>query len=91
VPAAIDAAAVAAMSPEDRERIINGMVERLARRLASDGRDAKGWMMLIRAYQMLGRREDAERAVKDARRGLEGDAAALSGVDGLAKELGLGG
>lgn len=90
-PAGVDAAAVAAMTPEERTRFVNGMVERLAKRLAGNGRDAEGWMMLIRAYQMLGRKADAEQALKDARRGLEGDSAALSGVDGLARELGLGG
>lgn len=84
------AADIQAMPQAEREAAIATMVERLALRLKSDAKDVKGWMMLIRSYQMLGRKEDAQKALGDARRGLEGDAAAISQVDGLAKELGLG-
>src|SRR5262249_39223482 len=47
--------------PADNE-MIRGMVERLAARLRQDGSDVNGWIMLVRSYLVLGRRERAEAA-----------------------------
>jgi cytochrome c-type biogenesis protein CcmH len=73
-----------------RQEMITAMVEGLARRLAADGRDLAGWQRLLRAYVVLGRRQDASRALADARRALAGDAGSLAVLDSFALALGLG-
>ena len=55
-----------------------------------DGRDLAGWQKLIRAYAVLGRRNDAESALGDARRNFAGNTASLGELDALAKSLGIG-
>ena len=85
-----DAEAVSAMSPEERQAFIGRMVDGLAARLKTDGTDAAGWLKLIRAYQVLGRRDDANKALSDARVGLKSDKAGLARVEDLARQLGLG-
>jgi cytochrome c-type biogenesis protein CcmH len=83
-------AAVMAMSPEERQAFIARMVDGLAARLQADGSDASGWLKLIRAYQVLGRRDDAVKALSDARIKLKGDEVGLARVEDLARQLGLG-
>jgi cytochrome c-type biogenesis protein CcmH len=85
-----DAAAVGAMTPEERQAFITRMVDGLATRLKADGSDAAGWLKLIRAYKVLGRRDDAVKALSDARTNLKGDQAGLARVEELARELGFG-
>jgi cytochrome c-type biogenesis protein CcmH len=89
-PSAPDAASVEAMSPEERQAFIGRMVDGLAARLKADGSDAAGWVKLIRAYQVLGRRDDAVKALSDARTKLKGDEVGLARVEDLARQLGLG-
>ena len=78
------------MNPEERQAFIGRMVDGLAARLKTDGTDAAGWLKLIRAYQVLGRRDDANKALSDARVGLKSDKAGLARVEDLARQLGLG-
>jgi cytochrome c-type biogenesis protein CcmH len=85
-----NASAVAAMTPEERQAFITRMVDGLAARLKSDGSDSAGWLKLIRAYQVLGRRDDAMKALSDARTNLKGDQVGLARVEDLARELKLG-
>ena len=62
-PDAETMAAAAEMSDEDRAAMIEGMVEGLAGRLAEEPGNAAGWQRLARAYEVLGRPEDAARAM----------------------------
>ena len=78
------------MSPEERQAFIGRMVDGLAARLKADGTDAAGWLKLIRAYDVLGRRDDAIKALNDARTGLKNDKGGLASVEDLARQLGLG-
>jgi cytochrome c-type biogenesis protein CcmH len=78
------------MNPEERQAFIERMVDGLAARLKADGTDAGGWLKLIRAYHVLGRRNDAIKAVSDAKAGLKGDQTGLARVEDLARQLGLG-
>jgi cytochrome c-type biogenesis protein CcmH len=78
---------LAKMSPADREKFITSMVEGLASRLKTDGKDLPGWLRLIRAYAVLGREDDANAAMAEARRNFDGDANALGEIDALAKSL----
>lgn len=82
---------IMAMTPDQREAKINEMVEGLAARLKTDAKDLSGWQRLIRAYQALGRKDEALKAVSDARAGLAGDAASLQQLDEWVKQLGLAG
>ena len=90
-PGASDVAAAARMAPAERTQMIEGMVARLAQRMATNGSDVEGWLRLIRAYSVLGERDKALAAAASARSALAGDNASLRRVGELAKELGLDG
>jgi cytochrome c-type biogenesis protein CcmH len=89
-PTAADMEAAAGLSPEQRQQMITGMVEGLAQRLKSDGKNLAGWKRLLKAYTVLGRHDEARAALAEARRNFQGDARALSALSGLAATLGLG-
>lgn len=76
-------------APADQQAMIEGMVARLAARLAADGRDPAGWVQLMRSYMVLGRQEDAMKALEDARQALAGDAKGLEEINGAAAGLGV--
>jgi cytochrome c-type biogenesis protein CcmH len=61
-PSAQDVAAAQAMSPEQRQAIIRGMVDRLAARLEQNPDDKEGWTRLARAYDVLGETDKAQAA-----------------------------
>jgi cytochrome c-type biogenesis protein CcmH len=65
-PSADQMEAAAAMSPEDRQAMIRGMVDNLAARLAANPRDAEGWVRLMRARMVLGEPAAAAGALRDA-------------------------
>jgi cytochrome c-type biogenesis protein CcmH len=88
-PSAEDVAAAEKLSPQDRAKMIAGMVDGLAERLRRDGRDLAGWQRLINAYAVLGRNQDARTALADARKSFPADAAAQAALAALAKTLGL--
>jgi cytochrome c-type biogenesis protein CcmH len=90
-PSADDVAAAGEMSPEQRNMMVRGMVSRLAERLRQDGTDVEGWLRLLRAYMVLGDKEQARAAADDARRALASDPDKLRRVDELVKGLGLEG
>ena len=88
-PNADDVAAASEMSPEQRNTMVRGMVSRLAERLKQDGTDVEGWLRLLRAYMVLGDKEQARAAAAEARRALASDPEKLRRVDELIKGLGL--
>lgn len=53
-PTAEQVEAAQAMSPQDKEAMIEGMVSSLAARLKTEPNDPDGWMMLGRSYGVLG-------------------------------------
>ena len=65
-PDAADLQAMAALDPEERRALIEGMVARLADRLDEDPSDLEGWGRLLRAYQVMGRLRDAHKAFETA-------------------------
>ncbi len=71
----------------DKSKMIRGMVDRLAARLAENKADLQGWLMLIRSYAVLKETGKAEAAIATAREQFASDAGALAQVDGLMKEL----
>ena len=90
-PSADDVAAAAEMSPEQRNTMVRSMVSRLAERLKQEGSDVEGWLRLLRAYMVLGDKEQARAAADDARRALSSEPDKLKRVDELIKGLGLEG
>ena len=58
-PEASQVAAAAEMAPAERSQMIEGMVARLAQRMAENGSDVDGWLRLIKAYLVLGERDKA--------------------------------
>lgn len=89
-PSADDMAAAAQMTPDQRTAMIQSMVDGLAARLKSNGNDLGGWLQLVRAYTVMGRRGDALAALTAARRQFEGQGASIGELDALARSLGLG-
>ncbi len=81
-----DAAAI----PEAQRPMIEGMVNRLATRLASNGGGVDEWSRLIRAYTVLHEADKAKAALMSARKALAPDANAVASLDALARDLGLG-
>jgi cytochrome c-type biogenesis protein CcmH len=61
-PTASDMKAAAGMSEADRSAMIEGMVSQLAARLKDNPDDLEGWRRLARAYDVLGRGDEAARA-----------------------------
>jgi cytochrome c-type biogenesis protein CcmH len=90
-PATGAAGAIAALPAEAQQKAIRDMVEQLAQRLSQHGGDAESWMRLIRAYKVLDEPEKARAALKEARKALKRDPAALKALSALARELGLDG
>jgi cytochrome c-type biogenesis protein CcmH len=70
--------------------MIAQMVDGLAQRLKSNGRDLRGWLRLLNAYAVLDRRDDARAALAEARRNFDGDPGALAELSKVASKLGLG-
>ena len=84
-----DVDAAQSMTPDARRQMIEGMVAGLDKRLSEDGRDLDGWQRLIRAYVVLGRREDAQAALKRAQAALAQEGPSLEALGALARTLGL--
>ena len=88
-PSAADVAAAQNMSPDDRQAMIETMVQRLAARLDQQGDDLAGWLRLVRAYTVLDRKDEAQKALARAKGQFAGNAQAIEQLDALAAELGL--
>jgi cytochrome c-type biogenesis protein CcmH len=65
-PTAGDMAAAQQMSPEDRQAMIESMVERLAARLEENPDDLNGWLRLGRSYSVLKKDTEARDALAKA-------------------------
>lgn len=89
-PTSEDIAAARGMPKEDQQAFINAMVERLAGKLEKNPEDFEGWLRLVRAYSVLGRKDDAGRALISARKSADGNSEKNARLDALASELGLG-
>ncbi len=79
-----------ALGSGEQKAMIEGMVSRLANRLASSGGSVDEWSRLIRAYTVLHEADKAKSALADARKALAPDPNAVAGLDALARDLGLG-
>jgi cytochrome c-type biogenesis protein CcmH len=89
-PTADDVTAAGQMAPEARAQMISGMVAGLEQRLAADGRDTDGWQKLMRAHMVLGNKDKALVAWRNAQQALAGNKDGLAAINAAAKELGIG-
>jgi cytochrome c-type biogenesis protein CcmH len=71
----------------EEQKMIRGMVERLAARLEKDKSDLQGWLMLIRSYAVLKETDKAKAAMATAREQFASDSSALEQIDAINKEL----
>lgn len=83
----IDAAA--SMSNEDRTAMIETMVAGLDEKLRQNPRDPEGWTRLVRSYQVLGRTDEAQEALKRGLAALGEGSADGQRLASLANSLGL--
>ena len=88
-PSSEEIAAAQNMSPADRQAMIERMVRGLAARLNQQGDDLLGWLKLVRAYSVLDRKDDAQKALARAKSQFSGNTQAIQQLDALAAELGL--
>ena len=71
----------------EEQKMIRGMVERLAARLEKDKSDLDGWLMLIRSYAVLKETDKAKAVMAKAREQFASDTGALEQIDAINKEL----
>jgi cytochrome c-type biogenesis protein CcmH len=88
-PTSEDIAAAERMTPAERRAMVERMVQGLAARLDQNGDDLPGWLKLVRAYSVLDRKDDAEKALARAKSQFSADPQAMGRLDALADELGL--
>lgn len=82
--------AIAALPPDEQAAFVEGMVARLRARLEKEPGDVEGWIRLLRAYDVMGRKADAADALEKARAGLAGNTEATARLEEAAKAFGLG-
>lgn len=87
-PTADDIDAAASLSAQDRQAMIEGMVERLDASLLEDRQNLEGWKRLVRSYLILDRRDAARNALKRGVAALD-DEAQQKALRSFAAELGL--
>lgn len=77
------------MSSEDRQQMIQGMVDRLASRLEENPQDAQGWQRLIRSYSVLGEGDKATQALAEGLAAFEGNQAVRQQLKMAAQQQGV--
>lgn len=88
-PSAEDMANAAEMSDEDRQEMINTMVERLETRLMNEGGTPEEWARLFNTLTVLGQPERAQSAWAKASEVFASDAATLDMLRPLAQAAGV--
>lgn len=90
-PDAQDLADAASLSPEERQQMIRGMVDRLMNRLASQGGSAQEWAQLIGALGQMGDEARARAIWAEAQQVFAGEPEMLATVRDAADAAGLTG
>ncbi|WP_343314778.1 c-type cytochrome biogenesis protein CcmI [Brucella sp. BE17] len=72
-PNAEDIDAAASLSAQDRQAMVEGMVQRLDESLTQDGQNLDGWKRLVRSYMILNRRDAALDALNRGMAALENE------------------
>lgn len=88
-PSAEDIAASSTLSPEERDRMVRGMVDGLMARLANSGGTAPEWARLLRALGVLQDQERAAAIYAEARERFAGREADLAQIEAAARDAGV--
>lgn len=72
-PTSEEVEAASQLSVKDRQKMVEGMVERLDARLRENGADLDGWKRLLRSYMIINRRDAANDALKRGLSALKGE------------------
>lgn len=88
-PSAGDIQAAGQMSPAQRQQMIEGMVSRLADKLANQGGTAPEWARLIGAYGVLGRKDRARAIWDEAQTRFKDHPAELAQIHAAAVKAGV--
>ncbi|KZB59113.1 c-type cytochrome biogenesis protein CcmI [Thalassospira sp. MCCC 1A02491] len=88
-PSQDDVAAAQQMTPEERQDMINSMVDGLADRLDGNPDDPDGWARLMQAYMVLGKQDKAQAAYQKASDVFADQPDLVTRFDALAKEIGI--
>ncbi len=88
-PSQDDMNAAAELSPEERQEMIRGMVDRLSDRLASEGGSPEEWARLIAALGVLGEAQRAITIRDEALTVFAGNNAALQMIEAAAAQAGI--
>lgn len=75
--------------PGEQQRMVEGMVERLAARLRQNPRDEQGWMMLMRSYMVQRQPDRAREALRSALAAFANDQAAQGRLRTAAQQLNI--
>ncbi|WP_210527461.1 c-type cytochrome biogenesis protein CcmI [Rubellimicrobium arenae] len=89
VPSGAEVAAAQDMTPEQRQEMIQGMVDGLRQRLDSEGGPAEDWARLVTSLVVLGDTDGARDALVQAKAAHQGDAAAQAVLDDAGRSAGL--
>jgi len=90
-PTSDQVAAAGQMSPQARQAMIEGMVEKQAAGLKANPHDRPGWERLMRARMVLGQSDRAAQAYRDAARAFAGSPADQAALRQTAAGLGIPG
>src|SRR5690606_6567702 len=85
-PSSADVAAAATLSEAERRQMIQGMVEGLMERLATEGGTAPEWAQLLRALGVLQDQTRATAILKEARERFAGRAEDLALIEAAARD-----
>ena len=88
-PSQEDMAAAAELSPEERQQMIQGMVDQLSDRLATEGGSPEEWARLIAALGVLGQGQRAIDIRDEAMEVFAGNSEALQIIDAAALQAGI--
>ncbi|MEX0308186.1 MAG: c-type cytochrome biogenesis protein CcmI [Ruegeria sp.] len=88
-PSQEDMNAAAELSPEERQEMIRGMVDRLSERLASEGGSPEEWARLIAALGVLGENEQATKIRDEALIVFAGNEEALQMIEAASVQAGI--
>ncbi|MDB5685576.1 MAG: Tetratricopeptide 2 repeat protein [Rhizorhabdus sp.] len=88
-PTAGDMQAATGMTPGEQNAMVQGMVDRLAAKLAANPRDGDGWIRLMRARMVLNDPSAAQAALAKAKAAFAGDTAEIARLDAAAQTLGV--
>ena len=83
--------AASAMTPKQQQAMVRGMVDRLATRLKDNPRDGEGWIRLMQARMVLGDRDAAAAAYRNATAAFPGDRAEQAHIADAARQFGVPG